>query len=112
MNYGTGLCWLMALTYVAMAIWIAMWKKPVHFFTGGEVKAEEITDVRAYNQRNAGMWAIYAIINFIAGLIALLNSMIGYISFAILTFPGLFLLFIFHKRIYKSFKKPDSNSSY
>ena len=106
------LCWMMALIYCLIAVWVSMWKRPVHFFTGDKMTSEEVTDVRAYNRANGKMWAVYAIINAVAGFIALLNSITGYVLFAILTLPGLFVLFAFHKRIYSRYKCPDRKSHY
>ena len=74
--------------------------------------SEEVTDVRAYNRANGKMWAIYAAINAVAGFIALLSSTTGYILFAFFTLPGLFVLFIFHKRIYNRYKCSKNKSHY
>jgi membrane protease YdiL (CAAX protease family) len=103
---------LMALIYGVVAFWISKRRKPIHFIAGDEVRAEEITDVRAYNRANSKMWAIYAIIHVLAGLFGLLSSTIAIVLFMLLLIPGLIILFVFHKRIYDRFKAPGSRSRY
>jgi hypothetical protein len=104
--------WMMALTYGAVALWISRWRKPVHFFTGGEVKPEEITDIRTYNRANGKMWATYSAICAVAGLVGLLSNIAGFILFGLLIFPGFVVLFRFHKRIFNKYKILGKTVSY
>jgi len=42
-------------------------QRPMHFWAGVEVKASEISDVRAYNLESARMWKRYSIWFWLAG---------------------------------------------
>ena len=42
-----------AALFFGIGIWAQKRKTPMHFWTGVEVRAEEITDIRRYNEANA-----------------------------------------------------------
>ena len=69
--------WIFMLIMIPCAalmtgIGVYAWRreKPMWFWSGTEVKPEEITDVRAYNRANGIMWICYSLFFWAAALIS------------------------------------------
>lgn len=50
-------------------------KAPVNFWSGDEVKAAEITDVKAYNKSNGLIWAFFTLPQLIAVVLFPINGL-------------------------------------
>ena len=69
--------WIFMLIMIPCAalmtgIGVYAWRreKPMWFWSGTEVKPEEITDIRAYNRANGIMWICYSLFFWAAALIS------------------------------------------
>ena len=109
---GAILCWITAFILGVTAFLLSRLRMPFPFFAGVNIPAEKITDVKAYNRTSGKMWAVYSGIYVLAGCLALINSTLGFILFGLLMFPGLVVMFFFHKRILNRFKNPESKPYY
>ena len=109
---GAVVCWVFAFVYGVTTFLVSRLRKPFPFFSGVSIPAEMITDVKAYNRASGKMWGIYSGIHVIAGCLALLSSTLGFVLIGLLIFPGLVIMFYFHKRLFNRFKSPNSKSYY
>ncbi len=64
-------CWLSAAIFVAIALWAATRKTPMHFYSGIAIAPETISDIPAYNRENAKMWANFSMPFWLAGIFCL-----------------------------------------
>lgn len=76
-------------------------KTPMHFWAGSTVKAEEISDVKAYNKANGIMWISYG---FSFLLIPLFSAIFGEVIIALIYIFGTLGIFILYNLIYKKYK--------
>lgn len=79
--------------------------KPVGFYSGEEPpKAEEISDVSAWNKYHGGMWVIYGVLIALAWILGLLLGD-DRIVIPIILLPGLppFLMICIHKYLVKRY---------
>jgi hypothetical protein len=91
---------------VAIAIWAFKRKTPMHFWAGDEfkLKAEDFSDVSAYNRANGFMWLGYAISLIIIGVASLFtNTLFGIIVCAISSLGIIIMIFV-HRRISKKYR--------
>ena len=58
-----------AASFLGIGIYALRIEKPMWFWSGSEVKAEEISDVKAYNRENARMWMLYSLWYWAAGIL-------------------------------------------
>ena len=93
-----------ALMTGLISLWAYKRKTPMHFWAGSTVKAEEITDVPAYNRANAKLWLIYTIAVAASGFAGLFHITVGAVLLLVVCVPGSILLMIAYGRIYKKYK--------
>ncbi|HBV88662.1 MAG TPA: hypothetical protein DEF42_18955 [Desulfosporosinus sp.] len=93
--------------FIFIGLGIFAWKKetPMHFWSGTEVKAEEISNIRAYNIANGLMWMIYGFAFIIASILGLiLGYAVGIALVILLCSLGIIALVIVYRYIYKKYK--------
>ena len=98
-----GTCWFCAVIFFAMALWAKKRKTPMHFWSGSTVQPEEIKDIPAYNRANAIMWSIYGFCFIISGIAGLVNIMTGTVLLMALCLPGIVVLILAYRHIYKRY---------
>lgn len=79
-------------------------KKPIHFWSGTTVKAQEVTDVKAYNRANAKMWLIYDIPYVMAFFVAPFSMMFAVWCVTLASTVGIGLLIGAYFKIEKKYK--------
>jgi len=79
----------------------------MHFWSGSNVKPDEITDIPAYNRENGLMWTIYAAAMVLAGVLSLFYNIAGVIIMVILMVPGIPALILVYNRIYNKYRNPS-----
>ncbi|MCL2407519.1 MAG: hypothetical protein FWC95_06275 [Defluviitaleaceae bacterium] len=87
-----------------VAVWAFRRKTPMHFWAGSTVKAEEISDVHAYNREHGFMWLSYGSAFAISGIVGLFDVMAGSAFTLIISTFGLIPLFINYRRIWNKYK--------
>jgi hypothetical protein len=80
-------------------------RDPMNFWSGDEVKPEEIKDIPAYNRANGLMWALYTGYYVVMGIISLFNIFIGAVLLGIICTLGTVALILGYKCIYKKYKR-------
>ena len=78
-------------------------KKPMWFWSGTEVKAGEISDVKAYNKANGIMWIIYSLVFWISAFLGVLHSDAAGVVLAVGCLGGIPILVIVYKKIYAKY---------
>jgi len=99
------ICWFCALILGLIALWAFKRKTPMHFWSGSEVKPEEISNIPAYNKANGMMWLKYTAATVFSGAVSLWSVGIGAILLTVVCVPGIAFLVINYKRIYNKYKK-------
>lgn len=66
--------WFCGAVFVLLGFSCFKRRTPVSFWSGTEVKKQEVTNVKKYNFANGVMWCIYSVFFWIAGLAAVINS--------------------------------------
>ena len=90
--------------FFAIGVYAQKREKPMWFWSGSEVDASEITDVKRYNKENGVMWKQYSLWYFAAGLAEFWNSIIALIFLVLGCTVGLVLLVGSYNRIYKKYR--------
>ena len=102
-----GIVWFCSLIFGIVALWAFKRRDPMHFWSGSEIKPEEITDIPAYNRANGFMWTIYTVCMVVTGTISLFNIWIGVGLVGIICVPGSIGLIFAYKQIYNKYKRKN-----
>lgn len=79
-------------------------KKPMWFWSGTEVKAEEIGDVPAYNRANGTMWIAYSLMFWLSTAAGLVNMKTGGVLLVVSSTGGSVLLMLAYHRILNKYR--------
>ncbi len=107
----SSICWFCSLIFWTIALWALKRKDPMHFWSGSTVKSEEITNIPLYNRANGIMWSVYGVWIAVAGVLALLNIVIGAILLVVICIPGIFVLVAAYNRIYNKYRSTSAVKS-
>ena len=80
-------------------------KKPMWFYSGSEVKEDEITDIPKYNRANGIMWLAFSCIFWISAVLGIFRQSIAGVLVAVGVLAGIPVLVMVYSRIYKKYKK-------
>ena len=80
-------------------------KKPMWFWSGKEVKENEISDIPAYNRANGIMWLGFSAVFWLRAVLGILNLEAEGIVVAVGTIAGIPLLFLVYRKIYSKYKR-------
>ena len=73
--------------------------KPMHFYSGTNVDAASITDIKAYNKANSNMWNAYALWYLISTFTHALNPMLAVIMLMFACTIGIGVLVCVYNKI-------------
>ena len=96
-------CFGCAFLFFAIGIYAQKRTKPMWFWSGSEVDASNITDVKQYNKENGIMWQLYSLWFFAAGLAEFFNTVAAVIFLVLSCTVGIGLLIGSYNRIYKKY---------
>ena len=65
---------IMIIVCGSLSLWGFLSKTPVNFWAGDEVKASEISDIKAFNCANGLIWAFFTLPQLIAAVLFPINS--------------------------------------
>ena len=82
-------------------------EKPMGFWSGIEVKASEITDIKQYNKENSIMWKVYGLWYYLAAFMGFFYPIFAFILMILSCTLGLVLLIMNYRRIEKKYKRKD-----
>ena len=80
-------------------------KEPMWFWSGSTVKAEEISDVRAYNKANGILWIAFSRPFWISTAMGFWNMKAAGITMMIACAAGAPLLIAAYQKIYRKYRK-------
>ena len=80
-------------------------KKPMWFWSGSEVKEEDITDVPAYNRANGIMWLIFSGVFWVSAALGLLEVGAAGTVLAVGVLGGIPCLLLAYGGIYSKYRK-------
>ena len=93
-----------AAVFFGIGVYAERLQKPMWFWSGSEVKPEEITNMKQYNRENGTMWKVYSLWFLAAGIAEIWNTYVA-LAFLILGCTvGIGVLVATHNRIYKKYK--------
>lgn len=78
---------------------------PAQFWPWLKVRAEDLTDMRAYNRENCSMWMSCAFCFFANGLIGLFSRQLSMAFYTFFLFPGFWLLSRRYNRVLRRYLK-------
>lgn len=94
-----------AIFFIVIGIFAMQKKTPMHFYSGTTVKADRISNVKAYNRANGIMWATYGATFSISGILAVLvNGTVGGIFMTICSTVGVIILVFTYEAIYRKYR--------
>lgn len=70
------------ILFFAIGVYARKRNKPMWFWSGSSVDASHVTDVKQYNKENGGMWQLYSLWFFAAGVAEFWNTILAVV------FPG------------------------
>ena len=94
----------MALLFVGIGIFAWKRKKPMWFWSGSEVRKEEISDIPAYNRANGIMWLVYSLVFWLGAGLGFYSIKIAGIVMASGCLGGIPFLVLAYKMIYKKYQ--------
>lgn len=71
--------WVCAIVFSLIGFSCLKSKRPAGFWSGMQVRKEQVTNVRKYNIANGILWMSYSLIYWIAGLCSIIDTGIGVI---------------------------------
>ncbi len=80
---------LCGVIFVAIGVSCFKRTKPAGFWSGVEVKKEQVTDVKKYNIANGIMWCTFSIFFWISGIAAIYDSIVAVIIMVIACTGGI-----------------------
>ena len=106
---GDSIVWLVIMIPVCslltgIGIYAIRREKPMWFWSGTEVKPEEITDIPAYNRANGIMWLVFSLGFWAAAILGCFNVPAAGILVMVTCLVGIPGLVIAYNRIYKKYK--------
>jgi len=93
-----------AILFFSIGIYAQKLEKPMWFWSGCEVDASQITDVKRYNHENAVMWMLYSLWFLAAGLAEIWNSVIALLFLVLGCIAGIPILVCTYLKIEKKYK--------
>lgn len=96
---------ILIITFGAQALRGFLSKSPVNFWSGDEVKKEEISDVKAYNRANGFIWAFFTLPQLAAAVLFPINDLAA----NIIQYGGIFLGIPAAIFIYRNIEKKYRN---
>jgi len=104
---GRIICWIVsfgcAALFYAIGAYAQKRELPMWFWSGTEVKASEITDVKRYNKENAVMWKTYALWYAAAGIAAVWSPLAVAVILVLSCTVGIAQLIWTYQKIYKKY---------
>lgn len=92
-----------AILFFAIGVYARKLKKPMWFWSGSEVDATKITDVKQYNKENGVMWQLYSLWYFAAGISEIWNPILALLFLVLSCSIGIVLLVRSYNKIYKRY---------
>ena len=92
-----------AAAFTGIGVYAMKRKKPMWFWSGSDVDASQITDVKRYNQENGLMWQLYSLWYLGAGLAEFWNTIAALILLVLSCTVGIALLIRSYNRIFKKY---------
>lgn len=92
-----------AVLFYSIGVYAQKLKKPMWFWSGSEVDASQIRDVKQYNKENAVMWKLYSLWYLAAGLAKIWNSVVALILLVLSCVVGIPLLVCSYSKIEKKY---------
>lgn len=97
-------CFGCGILFFAIGSYAKRLKKPMWFWSGSEVDATKITDIKKYNKANCIMWQIYSLSFFLSGIMEFFSPILAVIILVFSsTFGCLILAFVYNK-IYNKYQ--------
>lgn len=96
---------LVALLFLGIGIYSFKIDKPMGFYSGIEIKEEEISDIKAYNKENGIMWCIYSSWYFISAILGLFLPNVALILLVSGVTIGLVILVVTYNKIKNKYKQ-------
>lgn len=92
-----------AILFYAIGVYAQKLEKPMWFWSGLEVDATKITDVKRYNAENAAMWKWYSLWYVAAGVAEIWSPIAYAITLVLSCTVGLAILIRIYQRIFKKY---------
>ena len=92
-----------AILFYAIGAYAQKLEKPMWFWSGSEVKAEQITDIKQYNKENGVMWKLYSLWYAAAGLAEIWNTIVALIILVLSCTVGIVILVRSYLKIYRKY---------
>ena len=92
-----------AILFYAIGAYAQKLEKPMWFWSGTEVKAEQITDIKQYNKENGVMWKLYSLWYAAAGLAEIWNTIVALIILVLSCTVGIVILVRSYLKIYRKY---------
>lgn len=93
-----------AILFFMIGIYARKLKRPMWFWSGSEIDASQISDIRQYNKENGIMWQLYSLWYFAAGLAEIWSTIIAVILLIFSCTIGIVLLVRTYNRIWLKYK--------
>ncbi|MBQ8655282.1 MAG: hypothetical protein IJ507_10145 [Clostridia bacterium] len=94
------------ILFFAIGVYARNREKPMWFWSGSEVCASQISDVKQYNRENGVMWKLYSLWYFAAGTAAIWNAVLALVFLVSGCTAGMVLLVASYHRIFNKYRVP------
>ena len=93
-----------AILFYSIGVYAQRLEKPMWFWSGTEVAASQITDIKQYNKENGVMWKLYSLWYLAAGLAWIWDTVLALILLVLGCVVGIPLLIWSYLKIEKKYK--------
>lgn len=83
------MCWICGAIFVLIGFSCFKKTEPTGFWSGVEVRKDEVIDVKGYNVANGIMWCIFSIFFWVSGILAIFNSFVAVVMLIIACTVGI-----------------------
>ena len=94
-----------AALFLGIGIYAYRLKTPMWFWSGTAVKAEDITNVPAYNKANGRMWMLYSLWYWASGFVYAVSPLAAVVILMVGSTVGAIGLRFAYRHIEKKYKK-------
>ena len=94
----------LSLFFTGIGIFAWKRKKPMWFWSGSEVREDEISDIPAYNRANGKMWLAFSSVFWVSLVMGIFRQAIAGAFLAVGILAGIPVLVAVYKKIYDKYK--------
>lgn len=97
---------MVGMVFLGLGCWVIKQDRPCGFWTGQEVRNEEVSDVKGYNKELGSLWLGFGALIWLVAIVGgIFGGAVGGIGMCIAFVIGIPMLPVLYNRIYRKYQK-------